>query len=111
MCLGETHQVCHPTAAGLCRDLDRFVANKDNASLARRVEGANLEQQLWPLVDKVVIFVKAKVLSTGAVIKDMVGLGGTFKIVPLSYHRAADLFVWNSLVAETEIPQGLLVQL
>lgn len=93
MCLGETQQVCHPTAAGLCKDLGRFVANRDNALLARKVEGVNLEQQLWPLVDKVDIFVKANVLSTGAVIKDMVGLGGTFKIVPLSCHCAADLFV------------------
>lgn len=85
--------MCHPTAVGLCRDLERFVANRDNASLARKVEGANLEQQLWPLVDKVDIFVKADVLSTGAVIKDMVGLGGTFTIVPLPCRCAADLFV------------------
>lgn len=73
VCLGETHQVCHPTAAGLCRDLERFVANRDNAALAKRAEGVGTEQQFWPLVDKVNIFVKAEVLSTGAVIRDMVG--------------------------------------
>lgn len=72
--LGKTHQVCHPTAAGLCRDLGRFIANRDNAALAKRAGGAGAEQQLWPLVDKVNIFVKAEVLSTGAVIRDMVGL-------------------------------------
>lgn len=72
-CLGETYRVCHPTAAGLCRDLERFVANRDNATLAKRVERVGAEQQLWPLVDKVNIFVKAEVLSNGAVIRDMVG--------------------------------------
>lgn len=74
VCIGQTHQVCHPTAAGLCRDLGRFVANRDNAALARRAGAVGAEQQLWPLVDKVNIFVKAEVLSTGAVIRDMVGL-------------------------------------
>lgn len=72
-CLGETYRVCHPTAAGLCRDLERFVANRDNATLAKRVERVGAEQQLWPLVAKVNIFVKAEVLSNGAVIRDMVG--------------------------------------
>ncbi|KAK7708079.1 hypothetical protein SLS64_006901 [Diaporthe eres] len=73
VCLGETHQVCHPTAAGLCRDLERFVANRDNAAFAKRAEGVGAVQQFWPLVDKVNIFVKAEVLSTGAVIRDMPG--------------------------------------
>lgn len=72
-CLGETYRVCHPTASGLCRDLERFVANRDNATLAKKVERVGAEQQLWPLVDKVNIFVKAEVLSNGAVIRDMVG--------------------------------------
>lgn len=72
-CLGETYKICHPTAAGLCRDLERFVANRDNATLAKRGERVGAEQQLWPLVDKVNIFVKAEVLSNGAVIRDMVG--------------------------------------
>lgn len=78
-CLGEAHQVCHPTAAALCKDLGRFVANSDNASLTTKAEGVDSEQQLWPLVDKVDIFVKADVLSTGAVIRDMVGLGVSSK--------------------------------
>lgn len=73
VCLGETHQVCHPTAAELCRYLERFIANRDNSALAKRAEGVGAEQQFWPLVDKVNIFVKAEVLSTGAVIRDMVG--------------------------------------
>lgn len=71
--LGKTRQVFHSTAAGLCRSLERFIANRDNATLAKRAEGVGAEQQFWPLVDKVNIFVKAEVLSTGAVIRDMVG--------------------------------------
>lgn len=70
--LGETHQICHPTATGLSRDLERFIANRDNAARAKRAEGVGAEQQFWPLVEKVNIFVKAEVLSTGAVIRDMV---------------------------------------
>lgn len=72
VCLGETHHIRHPTATALCRELDGFIANRDNAALARRAERLGAEQQLWPLVDKVNIFVKAEVLSTGAVIRDMV---------------------------------------
>ncbi|KAG6361886.1 hypothetical protein INS49_010115 [Diaporthe citri] len=60
VCLGETRQVCHSTAAGLCRYLERFIANRDNAALAKRAEGVGAEQQYWPLVDKVNIFVKAE---------------------------------------------------
>lgn len=103
--------MCHATAAALCKDLERFVANRDNASLARRAEGVNSEQQLWPLVDKVDIFVKADVLSTGAVITDMVSLGVSFRPIPFPCSYTAYLFLYHSLVAETEIPRGPLAQL
>lgn len=115
ICLGQTHQVCHPTAAGLGRDLGRFVANRDNAALAKGAGGVGAEQQLWPLVDKVNIFVKAEVLSTGAVIRDMVGLIflslSLFSLnVCFSYHCAPNSVSFNSLVAKMETPQGLPVQ-
>lgn len=72
-CLGETYRVGHPTAEGLRKDLERYVANRDNAALARGSDRVGAEEQLWPLVHKATIFVKAEVLSTGAVIRDMVG--------------------------------------
>lgn len=71
--LGATLHICHPDAASLSRDLWRFIANRDNVALAKKAEGFEVEQQFWPLVKRVNIFVKAEVLSTGAVIRDMVG--------------------------------------
>lgn len=71
--LEQTRRICHPTAAGLCKELERYIANRDNALLAKRAEGSDVEQQYWPLVEKVSVFLKAEVLSTGAVVRDMVG--------------------------------------
>lgn len=116
--LGKTHQVCHPTAAGLCRDLERFIANRDNASLAKKAGNCGPEQQLWPLVEKVSIYVKSEVLSTGAVIRDMVGPRIFFfhlifiKCLPIPVRFAADLYLFShSLVAKMETLRGLPVQL
>lgn len=81
-CLGETYRVGHPTAEGLRRDLERYVANRDNAALARGSDRIGAEEQLWPLVHKATIFVKAEVLSTGAVIQDMVGFLFSFHPPP-----------------------------
>ncbi|KAL1881291.1 hypothetical protein Daus18300_001143 [Diaporthe australafricana] len=71
--LGQTRQICHPAVKGLCKELKRYIANRDNVSRAKRAEAADVEQQFWPLVDKVSVFIKADVLSTGAVIRDMPG--------------------------------------
>ncbi|KAI1777637.1 hypothetical protein F4818DRAFT_320307 [Hypoxylon cercidicola] len=78
--LGDTWEVVGSKPTSFYRDVAKYISSlQKGVNLEKLEEGGNMNEeqhpmQLWPLVKVVRIYIKADVLSTGAVIVDLPGV-------------------------------------
>lgn len=75
-CLGETRKIAHADSLIFYNKLQHYVDSKEKGQKKDKDKDKNTgrEQEFWPLIRVVRLYIKAHALSTGAVIVDLPGV-------------------------------------